>query len=87
MLCTTGGLHTSRHEADKPKKLVFAICRHDDNISKERAAKSKYNRTLRTECKKARCAKASGRVNVVPDSAHSRRWGITSTAVCTPRSR
>eukprot|EP00965_Chrysotila_dentata_P017232 571973-Pleurochrysis_carterae.AAC.1 len=29
--------------------------RHDDKISKERATKSiKYNKTLRTECKKAR---------------------------------
>eukprot|EP00965_Chrysotila_dentata_P262419 6214563-Pleurochrysis_carterae.AAC.7 len=61
--------------------------RHDYNISKERATKSKYNKTLRTECKKPRCAKASGGVNVVPDSASSRRWGIVSTAVCTRRSR
>eukprot|EP00965_Chrysotila_dentata_P146420 4834638-Pleurochrysis_carterae.AAC.1 len=34
--------------------------RHDDNISKERATKSKYSETLHIECKKARCAKRVG---------------------------
>eukprot|EP00965_Chrysotila_dentata_P088637 2927173-Pleurochrysis_carterae.AAC.1 len=89
MLCATRGSHTSRHQPDKPNKLLFAICKaDDDNISKERATKSKYYRTLHTKCKKARCAKRVGGVNVVPDGARSRRWGIVSTAaVCTPRSR
>eukprot|EP00965_Chrysotila_dentata_P258954 6213406-Pleurochrysis_carterae.AAC.2 len=34
--------------------------RHNDNTSEERATKSKYNRDLHTECKKARCAKRVG---------------------------
>eukprot|EP00965_Chrysotila_dentata_P131275 4339780-Pleurochrysis_carterae.AAC.1 len=34
--------------------------RHDDNMLKKRATKSKYKRTLRTECKKARCAQRVG---------------------------
>eukprot|EP00965_Chrysotila_dentata_P007638 248817-Pleurochrysis_carterae.AAC.1 len=34
--------------------------RHNDNISEARATKSKYNRTLHTQRKKARCAKRVG---------------------------
>eukprot|EP00965_Chrysotila_dentata_P144283 4765770-Pleurochrysis_carterae.AAC.2 len=79
MLCTTGGSHTSRRQADKPKKYLFAICKAAIYRKKERLKASTTEH----------CTQNVKRHAVLSEwGARSRRyWGIVSTAVFTPRSR
>eukprot|EP00965_Chrysotila_dentata_P148471 4902106-Pleurochrysis_carterae.AAC.1 len=88
MLCATGGSHTNRHQADTPKNFLFTIRKAGTMTmyqKKELQLKASTTKYCAQNVRKNAVLRRVGGVNVIPGSARSRRWGIVSTAVCTPR--